>query len=164
MSRKIRKQALNLKNLIMLERGVFSGYYKLSETHGLKLLQCPGYTSIKKLRRSRLWRFATRESTLLKKAQQRVDFTPKFFETVPVKCDYLYFPGIIMQHIEGKLVSDYYKGKAIRETVMDELKDKLEKAGIYHDDLHCGNAIVCSKSNKHYVIDFTPDFIEIEYE
>lgn len=163
MSRRIRKQALNLNDLNMLEQGVFSGYYKLSETHGLKLLQCPGYTSIKKLRRSRLWRFATRESTLLKQASKRVNFTPKFFETVPVKCDYLYFPGIIMQHIEGKLVVDCYKG-ATRDLILNELRDKLEHAGIYHDDLHGGNAIVCSKTNKHYVIDFTPDFIEIENE
>lgn len=161
MAKRIRKRAIDLDGLKMTEEGVFSGYYKLNEIQGLKVLQCEGYTSIKKLRKSRMWRHATRESSILKKVQKRVTFTPKFFETVPVKYGRYFFPGILMQHIEGELLCSYYRNKDERESILEELQDKLEEFDIIHEDLHGGNAIFCKELNMIYVIDFTPEFIEI---
>lgn len=164
MAKRIRKHSLNLteKNSFGHDgEGAFSHYYKLNDTQGLKVLFGLGYSSIKKLRTSRDWRNATRESTLIKKASKRVNFTPKFFETVPVKIKNIYYAGIIMQHIEGKRVESYYTTKTERRKVLRNLCNSLENAGIIHDDLHEENAIVCSKSLIHYVIDFSPDFVEI---
>lgn len=164
----IRKRALDISGYQALAEGAFSYYYKLNKTQGLKVLRDEGYKTIKSLRKSRDWTYATRESTLLRKARRKVSFIPRFFETVPVKLDGVYYAGIILEHIEGKLAMDYYPDNSHDNPneewieVRDKLLDKLADNHIYHDDLHSENVIICANSKVHYVIDFSPDFVDIE--
>lgn len=152
---------MDITRLDKTDYGAFSAYYKLDEKQGLKLMECDGYTSIKKLRNSRIWRHTAREANLLRKARKRVAFVPTVFETIPVKFKTLYYPGILMEHIEGVLGCEYYKTKSDFNYMREMLENELEKQLIYHDDLHWGNVIVNKQTQKHYVIDFTPEFVEI---
>jgi tRNA A-37 threonylcarbamoyl transferase component Bud32 len=155
------KKYIDISKLTVKDRGAYSAYYILNKTDGLKVMQCKGYPSIKKLKSSVMWRNTTKESTLLKKANKRGDFFPKFIKTVPVKFGRVYYPAIVMQHIKGIKAFDYYKSVQDRNYVLDRMTGELMDIGIHHEDLHGDNVIVCRKTLKHYVIDFTPEFVSM---
>lgn len=155
------KKAFDLTRLDRHSHGSFSSYFKYNKTQGIKVLISPGHPSIKSLRKSNIWRAATRENTLLKKAKKLYQFIPISYGVVPIRIGKKYYPGIVMQHINGKLLckDEMTTGTNLKTKIT--LRKMLYKLGIIHNDLHGANIILCSDTNKYYVLDFDPEFIQI---
>lgn len=165
--------------------GSFGTYFKLSSIRGLKVLNQEGdgiygEPSQWHLMRSLEWKHAKEEYAALKVAA-KCGHTPKPYGVAIIKCRYdgRYHAGIVMQHIDGKLLSDLSaKDKAhlmtqICEGVSDRdvydvvgsfLYEKLESVGVVHDDLHCANIIVKKNKGQYkpYAIDFTAELTYYE--
>jgi RIO-like serine/threonine protein kinase len=161
------KKSLNLTGYSIHSSGAFCSYFKYNDTQGIKVLYSDGYRSIKALRRSLLWRRATKESTLLKKCKERLlskGFTslniPKTYGVHVIKVGKLYYPGIVMQHITGNTANciPVENWDSVRDTINKQLRRK----GIYHSDIHKGNVIWNDEENTWYVLDFTFDLVGLD--
>lgn len=157
------KHSLNLTKISPYGDGAFSTYFNLNGTLGAKVMYCRGFTSIKRLRKSRIWRVTTAENTLLRKSRKRYSLIPHTYGVQPVKISNRYFPAIIMEHIEGKVLWKYTKSEKEYSRIRHHLERKLEQQGIFHSDLHEGNIIVQKDGDSiiYYIIDFTPECVFI---
>lgn len=157
------KKSINLSGKRIRSGGAFSSYYKLNKTQGIKVLYSDGHKSVKALRNSLVWRRATKENTLLRKCKQRYFNIPHSYGVSPVKIGKCYYPGIMMQHIDGILLTYL---ETIQDTdkqiISEKLSNVLSKVGIYHNDLHWGNIILAKDKITYYVIDFTYDLVELD--
>lgn len=159
------KRSINLTGLSPNSGGAFSSYFQYNSTQGIKVLYSDGHKTIKSLIKSKVWQRATKENTLLRKCKQRYNNIPKTYGVYPIKAGLYYYPGIVMQHINGKTLHDarQYNSKQ-RQDIINKIYHALEKRGILHLDLHRGNVMICKDTNNYYVIDFTFDLVEIYNE
>ncbi len=154
-------KTLNLTQAKEHGSGVYGVYYKLNVKQGVKVVGDKGHKTVKKLKSSAVWRHATKETTLLRRCKKLYNLIPKSYGTVPVKIKDRYYPGIVMQHIDGDILFDIMP-MAKSNIICDALVKKLEDVGIFHDDLHSSNVISCN--NKYYVIDFSPYHVKVSNE
>lgn len=154
-------KTLNLTQVKEHGSGVYGVYYKLNVKQGVKVIGDRGHKTIKKLKASLVWRHATKETSLLRRCRKLYNLIPKSYGTVPVKIKNCYYPGIVMQHLDGDVLSDI-TSPSKGDIICTEIIHKLEDVGIFHDDLHSSNVI--SLNNKYYVIDFSPYHVEISNE
>lgn len=147
-------RAINLTHYDSFSGGAFSAYYKLNPSQGIKVLISPGHKTIKSLRRSNVWRLATKENKLLKNCKKRYQYIPHSYGVFPVKIVNHYYVGIIMQHINGKLLCKVATTTGANLKIKTNLRKALHKHGIYHEDLHGANIIFCEDTKKHYILDF----------
>lgn len=157
------KRSLNLSGRTPYSGGAFCSYFQYNDTQGIKVLFTDGYTRIKSLRKSMVWRHATLENSYLRKCGARVDNIPKAYGVYPIKIGRKYYPGIVMQHINGHTLKQA-RGLTVEQKyeLRDKLSIALQKKNIRHHDLHLSNIIVCSDSKKYYVIDFTVGLITLD--
>ncbi len=154
------KKSINLTGRNIDSHGAFSSYYKYNDTQGIKVLYSDGHTTIQCLRKSQVWRRATKENKLLRKCKERWYNIPQAFGVFPIKIGRHYYPGIVMQHIYGKTLHDSHHSFEKKIEIINTVNMDLIERGIYHDDLHKGNIIV--NNGTYYVIDFTYDLIWLD--
>ena len=154
---------LDLSAHIARGSGLFSKYYTLNETTGIKVIganhdrdEGTKFLSLKEMKEvPEYFQRVKREYLLLKKLEVS-GRTPKPYRLRIVKIQKYYFVGIEMEHISGKELGEtrfISKCKAL-----DLLNGAMKKLGCYHGDLHDGNAIL-SDSGKIFMIDLSPSFI-----
>jgi len=148
------------------ESGAFSHYYRLSQRIGIKVIRAyeawcfqDPLATVKELKQSLLWKQALEEVRLLRKARKS-KVVPRCYRLVPVKVSEGFYPGIVMQHINGELLRDRHTDTPVQEEIKDQLKEQLAQAGLLMGDLHICNVIVDSKE-KCWAIDFSPSFVEV---
>lgn len=157
-----------------ISKGLYGKYFKLSNKLGVKILG-RGFKKIINVFKKYGLNDAYLESLILNKATLS-GISPKYSKVVVVSHKGLFYPGIKMEHINGKTlyqIDPYFnieknyvnkKGFLLKENVKKSiklslfLKEKLKKAGIKNRDIHLNNIIV-SKSGKVKVIDFSPEWI-----
>lgn len=156
--------------------GYYGQYINLKNGQGIKIIRVEpsGCEQIviktkEKLLKSRTWKKAVRELSALKMLEGS-KLTPKGYKVVAVRClKGFWYPGIIMDHIEGKGFSSAKRciidGKTI---IIDEdtletddlgvpknisklINQKFKPFGVKHLDLHEGNLLV--EKGKLKVID-----------
>jgi tRNA A-37 threonylcarbamoyl transferase component Bud32 len=140
--------------------GAYATYYKISPRRGIKIF---AYT-YKHVHIEEVIPAAYQEFKLLK-AACKSGHSPKPYEIVVVKGLGQDHIGIVMQHIDGKRVSDLKWEvtsafqKKIRLSIEDFLRDMMRTCNVYHGDLHTGNMIAKVKKgkiSKVYAVDFSP--------
>lgn len=146
-------------------KGWYGTYYQLSSVRGLKVLngnECEYNESPRLLMGSDDWSMAKEEYKLLRRAHKS-NHSPRPHGIAIVKKGKYYYAGIVMQHISGPLFGKMKK-KDKRDLhikycgVHEFLIDKLEDAGIQHEDMNSYNIIIktVGKSIRPYAIDFSP--------
>jgi RIO-like serine/threonine protein kinase len=161
----------NLKRCIKLDQqssyagGAFSTYFKYNSTQGIKVLYSQGHRSIKALRRSNVWRSATKEHSLLKKCKHLYHKIPKTYGVWPIKIAGIYYPGIVMEHIHGIMLETHGLNKKLNwdgvNAIIKSIDKTLKKYDIYHGDLHSQNIMINAYTNDYYILDFDPQFVGI---
>lgn len=159
------KKSINLTGQSAHADGAFCNYFKYNEEEGIKVLYSDGHKTIQSLRNSNVWRRATKEHKLLVKCKERYHNIPGSFGVFPIKIGKYYYPGIVMQHIPGKMLHMHpsYDSDRKHEIIL-LLHKELKKVGIHHDDLHGGNILVddCDVGVVYWIIDFTYDLIVLD--
>lgn len=182
--------------------GGFSLYFELGRGLGIKVIHvyyedddglddchaglcfpCP--TSPEECRKTRLWKEAEREYRLLKKAQH-LHYVPRVYQLMPicitnfltVKLDRdedqdVWFPGIVMEHIDGEFLYDVYAsgqmGAARRDAIVSQILGQARKDGLTLKDHYYGSNILVKadrrfnppKITRWWVIDFTPGHVRV---
>lgn len=156
------KRSINLTYYNTDVGGAFSSYYKYNDTQGIKVIYSTGYKTIKQLRKSKYWRLATLENTLLKKCGQRYKNIPKTYGVFPIRVNNKFYPGIVMQHIKGYTLDKSCMTEEEKWKLKNDLLNSLKRKGIIHHDLHYNNVMVCSDTHTYYVIDFTVGLITLD--
>lgn len=146
-----------------LHNGSYGEYYRLPNGKGLKVLSVPGEARMDNLLESGRWQEAVIEAENLKKAE-RSKVVPKCYGVVAVRMGKLYYPGILMEHIRGIMLSDIADDvyAQISDQAYPLLREKLKKLKMVHMDLHDENIIVQEArdgSFKFFAIDFGPNSI-----
>jgi len=144
--------------------GAFGDYFYLGNGVGVKVIRGEGFKTVAKLKKSKPWKDAEYELSMLKFAEPS-GITPKPFRLKAIRTGRLYYPGIFMEHIRArrwvdcKNVDDRrFEGKGIYSYV----HDKMTAHGISHSDLHnCNILLKVSKNEikKVFVIDFGPNCV-----
>lgn len=159
-----------------ISKGVYGRYFKISSRIGIKILG-KGYKKFSSVFKKYILNNAHLESMLLKKAELS-GISPKFAKAIIVSYQGLFYPGIKMEHINGKTlfeIDPYFdikknyvnkNGKLLKEHSKNSTKvslylnNKLKKFGIKNRDIHLNNIII-SKSGKIKIIDFSPEWISL---
>lgn len=116
--------------------GVYSKYYQLSKTKGIKILT-GRYKTIEKAKLSIKYVEAHTEVMNLKIAKERYFFVPKCYGVKIVKIKNTYSVGILMEHLGKETLEEYSSFHPIDpERIVRKLESALKKAKIYHTDLH----------------------------
>lgn len=156
------KRSINLTGLNSYSNGAFCSYYLYNATQGIKVFYSDGHKTIKALRKSRVWKRATKENSTIKKCKLRYYYIPEAYGTYPIKIRDRYYPGIVMQHIYGKTLSEMNYSDDIWKHIINVTTRALKYRGIQHDDLHKGNIIWNIDTKRYYVLDFTPEYIWLD--
>lgn len=143
------------------KHGSFGYYLKVGKNVGVKLigrcrlwnatLRDTAFKSEREVKQSIVWKKAKREAKLLKMAEKS-KLSPKFYEVGIYKVGKYFFPGIVMQHFNGRK-------STWRDEVMDDLIDRLYEFGIRYRDHNPDNFLKTAKGWR--VIDFSADYTKI---
>lgn len=131
--------------------GVFSRYYKISRTKGIKILW-GRYVTVERAKLNKVYAEAHIEALNLTIAKDRFYYVPKCYGVKILKIKDKYAVGILMQHLGENTLgySNLYPINSNR--IIRKLEVDLRKAKIYHGDLHEQN--VMYYNSRWYVIDF----------
>lgn len=151
-------------------------YVKYSKNKGVKIIlndlngKYCNITSEEELMNHPIWWETQKEYEYLNQSYKS-SITPKVYLITAIKINNLYYPGIVMQHIQGDPLYIAKPMKKLKEQVdkygkilsynnikngiplLDFIKKTLKKFKIQHLDLNSSNILV-TKSNKIKVIDF----------
>jgi RIO-like serine/threonine protein kinase len=165
-----------------LPGGGYGTYIKLDKSTGIKIAH-EGFSSKKKLLKSRVWKRFKKEYETLKKARTILGNTvPKAKMMFPILVElkdtrydvntqtYCTFTkkewrsAFAMQHIEGSTLSSSDLNYIDKQSIFTEVESTLSSANICHVDLHYHNIMVRNKVSKNQtkfvIIDWDSQFIE----
>lgn len=152
--------------------GTAGSYYRLSQNTGIKIFNYPttfiegGRESLDKLKKAPSFKNAQKEFKNGKISYSRFKNSCKMIKFTYVKNlnDDKYYPAIILEHVQGRELSELPFSKKVyigkhKTTVEDAesyLRSLLRKKGLLNQDVHSGNLIACKRGNRFQVmmIDF----------
>lgn len=149
-----------VKSNTSLGAGAYGSYIKLSDEFGVKVLRCYMAHSCDGL--------DVGNARIAKefKAQRRANelcgsLVPKVYAIIPVEMDGYWYPGILMEHVEGmplgkwseQQTKDVQKSRELDRDGLRLTYDFMAKAGVSKSDHHEFNVLV-DKDGHYRVIDF----------
>lgn len=161
--------------------GTYGSYYQVSDHSGIKVLdrQAKGHAERMDLcgifSKSPEWETAVAEFNLIKcLGRTHPDLVPETYAVKPVCKNKLWYAGLVVEHISGRVVWDInwreispqskHKWKGI-EHVLEYVRKALLKSDIAASDIHGGNIMIVLEDGpegKNIVgvklIDFTKDY------
>lgn len=175
---KLEIELVSVKKEQYSAQGGYAKYYQIDKKIGVKVYHCKGYQTVDKLFNSRKWVDALTEYVYYQEAQLNTKMSPQNVSIVIVKKNKRYYPGIMMEHIDGIAYEDYRRwGMKLfvtkeglvtpqKEENSQELRMYVKKtlenqAKIKYMDKNFQNYIIES-SGKIRVIDFTPALCRME--
>jgi len=165
----------NLTKLKAFASGAYSKYHRLRKKLGIKVLRhYAKLLTIAKLKKSLVWKAALMEAQDMRRARRRAHLSPKCYGVVPIKKGTKWYPGILVEHIDGIRLQDL-KRKSLKKSEQKKWfpKSKIERylfsmleiAGIECLDFHNQNIIVSIKNRAIVsikIVDFSPDTVYFE--
>lgn len=155
-------RTLNLKNRSSKLYGAYATYFRLSNGRGVKVYNLSEFCDSDGKRSKYMLNFGTVELDFAYIQSIQCSIVPKIFEIVAVKVKGLWYPGIIMEHVQGVDLYEYTKRHAKRHTLLSDYLIRASNlftnlTGYIHEDLHGYNVIVDKKTKQYKVIDLTWD-------
>ena len=133
--------------------GAFGSYLQLTRNIGAKVLRGVSFSSSDEARESSTWKDAEKEADNLIKAKELLgNLVPQFLYLGVTSWQEKYYIVLLVQHIDGKMLSDLDKGEDVQS-----LRSKvLAAASKYNTDLHEGNIMMVRDGGvEHlYVVDW----------
>jgi hypothetical protein len=165
----------NFTKLKASATGAYSKYYYIRRKLGIKVLRHHAkLLTIAQLKKSLVWKAALMEAQDMRTARRRTHLSPKCYGIVPIKKGTKWYPGILVEHIDGIRLQDL-KRKSLKKSeqkrwfpkskIEKHLFNKLETVGIECLDFHNQNIIVSIKNKaitSIKIVDFSPDTIFFE--
>lgn len=155
-------RTLDLKNRTTRAIGCFAGYFRLSKRRGVRVYgagdPCVGFTGdCAEFKYQVHFGEAQADYKLMKQIQCSI--TPKVYEIVAVKLKGLWYPGIIMEHVEGKHLNNFLKDESGDDLMRRVFTEFSDRTGYIHEDLHGYNVFFkrTKKGIEFKVIDITCD-------
>jgi predicted Ser/Thr protein kinase len=97
---------------------------------------------------------AQREFANQERAYNKVpDLIPQPIRLVPVQISGRWYPGIVMEMVKGKRLSDYLQDRSQRNLYIRKVRYAMRKYGIELDDLHDENILI-TRGGYPKLIDF----------
>jgi hypothetical protein len=154
-------KTINLRRRTTRLYGAYAKYFRLSPRRGVKV-----YGSVRDL-------FAERGVPTKREInydEVKGDFwlmkciecpiTPKAYRIVAVKLKGLWFPGIVMEHVDGVDAAKYTKyNEKNTDTLLVHIGENFKRlTGYRHEDLNRYNVLLQRKTGTYKVIDITTDY------
>jgi predicted Ser/Thr protein kinase len=160
---------MNLTGKTPLAAGMYEAYFNLGDGRGIKVLGvncegrdhgCVGSKTPLAATREHRWEEAIKEAKGIK-ASELSGMTPKLHGVLVVKYNDLYYPAIMMEHINARRLCEVGLPYEESSKIRYKIEDRLRMFGIGRDDLHDSN-VLFNADGDAYAIDFSPDFFSRE--
>jgi hypothetical protein len=160
--------------------GGYGTYIALDKSTGIKISHS-GFSTKKKLLKSKEWKRTKKEFNNLKKAAKLLGNSvpkakllfPIFVEYKDTRYDvntqtYISFtkkewrPAFAMQHISGSTLSHIDLNYQDKMAIFKQANSLLDEANIFHSDLHYQNIMLkptANKKHKFFIIDWDSQFV-----
>lgn len=148
--------------------GSYGSYFQINGKVGIKVIafddECD-FKSIEALKQSRVYEDAVKEGKMLKEASKRSRMVAKFYSLETFKVFGYWQVGIVMEHIDGILLSDYCdkdedaEDYDVRDNIVEMLLRKMRKVKVYIHDQNSSNFI--RQGRRWRIIDFSPLWVKV---
>lgn len=157
-------RTIDLKNRRTTKMGAHAAYFKLSARRGVRVYGAGEWSSDgPSVTKKELDFYNVREDF---KFIQRIQcsIVPRAYEIVAVKLQGIWFPGLIMEHVDGVHSNGLQPGKGMLKnqtfaTLMNQIGNEFRQlTGYIHQDLNGFNVIFNRRKKTYKVIDLTLEY------
>ncbi len=137
--------------------GAYGSYLQLTAKMGAKVIKAHSYNSVEDAlsEGQAVWEEAQREARNLLYARKIYgDLVPKFCHLGVVKWQDKYYIAMMVQHVNGKMLSDLSRNTRWAEElsdIMESLRERLEEKDYHFRDLHHGNVMLIRQDGVNHL-------------